>query len=270
MGYIPDDWYEKQGYESTMKEAEARTSATNVQRDAMAMQLQDQETNLVKEQLSLSNEIETIEHLLRGEVLKRVNGVQDWVKPEDSSMIILTEHGVHLIMNTILFYLNKNTLLSNYTEEIIAQKMEDFATALADVIFMEYEKVFNYPTFEQCKKELNERLERKKELRKFALELVGKEINEEEIKKEFIKEIEGNIEREISKIKEQIIKNKLKRFELLIRVVQDCVHSTYLRALNGQERRTLRQHITVTENVGSAMPIHTGRSSKGVMGMFRK
>ena len=270
MGYIPDKWYEEQGYNAMMKEAQAKTSATGVQQDAMAIEIASQTQNLVKEQLSLSDELETIEHLLRGEILKKVDGVQDWVAPTDPSMVILTEHGVHLIMNTIMFYMNKNTLLSNYTEEIIAQKMEDFSTALADVIFMEYEKVFNYPTFEACKKELNERLERKKELRKFALELVGKEINEKEIKQEFIAEIEGNIEREISKIKEQIIKNKLKRFEILIRVVQDAVHSTYLRAWNGQERRTLRQHITVTESVGTPMPTQTGRSRKGVMGMFRK
>jgi len=88
---------------------------------------------------------------------------------------------------------------------------------------------------------------------------MGKEVDEEKIKKEFIEEIEENIEKEITKIKEQIIKNKLKRFEIIIREVQDTVHSTYLRAWNGQERRTLRQHTHISEVVGMKPPVVKGQ-----------
>jgi len=128
--------------------------------------------------------------------------------------------------------------------------MEDFGTDLADTIFMEYEKVFQYPSFEDCKKVLMERLERKQETRKFALELLGQEYDEKKVKKELLDVLEGNIDKEITKIKEQIIKNKLKRFLILLRTVQDAVHSTYLRAWKGQERTTLRQHIHISESRG--------------------
>jgi len=74
--------------------------------------------------------------------------------------------------------------------------MEDFGISLADTIFMEYEKVFLYPSFEECKKVFEERIERKVQLRKFAYELMGKEnINEEAIKEAFIHEIEDRIEK---------------------------------------------------------------------------
>jgi len=96
-----------------------------------------------------------------------------------------------------------------------------------------------------------ERIERKAELRQFAHELLGKKVDKETIKSEFIEEIEDKIESEITKIREQIIKNKLKRFEIIIREVQDAVHSTYLRAWNGAERRTLRQHIHISEVIGA-------------------
>ena len=54
-------------------------------------------------------------------------------------------------------------------------------------------------------------------------------------------------------VKEQIIKDKLKRFMILLRTVQDAVHSTYLRAWKGQERTTLRQHIHISESRGGSI-----------------
>ncbi len=251
--------------------AKGQAANTNVQQDYAAMQLAEQGTNLVKEQLGFSEELETIQYLLKG-YTKEINikeQVYEWKKPEDNDLIVLTDYGVHLIMNTIQFYMNKNTLLSNYTEELINKKMFDFSMALVDVIFMTYEKVFKYPTFEECVTVLKTRLDRKKELRKFSLELVGKQVDEEKIEKEFIEEIEGNIEKEITKIKEQMIKEKLKRFEILTREVQDAVHSTYLRAWNGQERKTLRQHIHVSENVGMKSP-EVKRPSKNSFNFFKR
>ena len=118
---------------------------------------------------------------------------------------------------------------------------------------MEYEKVFQYPSFDECKMVLQKRIERRKDLKKFTNEILGKEIIPDEvITKELYKEIENKIDKEIEKIKEQLIKNKLKRFLILIRTVQDAVHSTYLRAYQGQERRSLRQHMHITETIGTS------------------
>lgn len=214
------------------------------------MQIEQQEKSMLKDQLDLSEEIERIEHLLKGEVLKEVDGVTKWIAPTDPEMVILTDYGIHLILNTITWYINKNTLLSNYNEELINSKMEDFATALTDVIFMEYEKIFKYPTVEECRNVLLTKLQNKKELRAFSLNLLGKEVIEEEIELSILNQFEGRVEKELVKIREQLVKNKLKRFEIIIREIQDAVHSTYLRALNGQERRTLREHIHISENKG--------------------
>ena len=217
--------------------------------------LQEQEKGMLKEQLDLTEELERIEHLLRGHVLKDTGkGVRDWVEPKDKELIVLTEYGIHLVLNTINWYLNKNTLLSNYSEEVINQKMEDFASDLNDTMFMEYEKVFQYPAFEECKKVLLERINKRKDLRKFALEMMGQIPDEKKIKKELLQEVENKIEKEIQKIKEQIIKGKLKRFLILIRTIQDTVHSAYNRAYRGEERRTLREHISLSEIKGTSMP----------------
>lgn len=240
-------FYQQQEQVSRLNEANINTQQYNQTHQSLA--LQEQEKSMIKEQLDLTEELEMIENLLRGNILTKDEiGNPVWKRPDDSEMIILSEYGIQLIMNTITFYINKNTLLSNYDEETIAIKMEDFTIDLTDTIFMEYEKVFHYPSFEDCVNKLKERIDKKVELRKFAYELIGKNVNEEEIKEQILKEFEGRIEKEIEKIREQSIKNKLKRYSILIREIQDAIHSTYLRALWGQERRTIRQHIHVTES----------------------
>ena len=223
----------------------------NIQQESV---MDDNLKGTISEQLDLDDQLEKIGYLLKGYVqeIDEARG-KVWVAPEDNEMKILSEYGVHLIKNVIQFYLNKNTLLSNYDEATIDAKMEDFSNSLNDDIFMEYDKVFLYPSFEDCKKVLDERIKRKKEMKIYALEILGKKVDElekEEIEKEILKSIEHTIERELETIREQLMKNKLKRFELLVRCIQDTVHSTYLRAWKGQERTTLRQHIHISENRG--------------------
>ena len=240
---------------------EARLSADQTKTHQIQDSLYNpQEKSMISEQLDLGSELDRIDYLLRGFTLKRnkETGESYWDEPDDPDMVILSEYGIHLIRNTIAWYMNKNTLLSNYDEATINKKMFDFANDLNDTIFMEYEKVFQYPTLEQCKTVLNERLRQKRELKIYALEVIRRENlddkEKEKIEQEILKQVEPIIEKELTKIKEQIIKSKLKRFLLLVREVQDAVHSTYLRAWKGQERTTLRQHIHISETKGGLMP----------------
>ena len=153
---------------------------------------QDQrEKSMIQDQLDLAPELERIEHLLRGHVIRKdAEGNEEWQEPEDPDFKILNEYGVHQIMNVISFYINKDTLLSNYDEDTILQKMEDFATDLADLIFMKYREM-------------------------------GMDTSE-----------------------------KRKSFAILVRQIQDIIHSTYLRALGGKERESLRRHMHVSETQG--------------------
>ena len=44
-----------------------------------------------------------------------------------------------MLMKIISFYLNRNTILSNYNEEMINWKIKDLGDEIADLIFMEYD-----------------------------------------------------------------------------------------------------------------------------------
>ena len=230
-------------------------------RQQQEMYLEKEDRSMVKEQLDLSDLITRVDYLLKGYTLSPdETGNLVWTKPITDEMVVFSDYGIQMIMNTICFYLNQNTLLSNYKEEEIRRKMLNFTIELIDAIFMNYEKVFKYPSIDECISSLKERINKKAQITAYAYEIKGQTVNIDKIKKEKIAEIEDRIESEIEKIRQNIIKEKLKRFPLLVRVIQDAVHSTYQRAWNGQERGTLRQHTHISESRGNPMPMNYPQS----------
>ena len=105
--------------------------------------------NLIEWQLDLSKELELISHQLRGHVIKRDNdGNEYWAVPTieengieviDHERILLNEKGAQELEKIIRNYLNRNTLLSNYDEKTIKQRLEQFANRLRRFIFLNYE-----------------------------------------------------------------------------------------------------------------------------------
>lgn len=114
--------------------------------DSMSAQaygnLQGQENNLIVWQLELDNILERIEHLLRGNVITQdEDGGYSYKAPKDESLIVLNDYGVGLIMNFISFYLNRNTILSNYKQERIFEILYDLGYELSDLVYINYEKM---------------------------------------------------------------------------------------------------------------------------------
>jgi hypothetical protein len=257
-----------EAYEKQIREAQLNTESARVGQAQQDLMMQEQGQGMISEQLDLSELLDSIHNLLKGYILTRVDGKSQWIKPENNDLIILSDYGINFVMDFIQWYLNKNTLLSNYSEEQINAKMEDLSMTLIDTIFMESDKMFLYPTLEDCKAEIEERIERRKETKKFALSIMGKEQNDAEIEREVLKDMEFRIEKEMEVIKQQKIKNKLKRFGAITRVIQDAIHSTYQRAWKGQERSTLRQHTHISETKGG---FHMPQQSSNInpFGIFK-
>lgn len=257
--------------ETKARNSETQRDLSNINQSQQAMWLEEAEKGMVQEQLSLEDEKEEIAFLLRGYTqVKDEYGNKKWVAPTDTRMILFTEYGIQLILNAISFYINKNTLLSNYDGPTILGKMEDFADSLNDTLFILYDQVFAKPTLEDCKKVLNESIADKVKSKKYSYELTGRKDTEEEIRKAVIKEIEPHLEKEIGKIREQLMKDKLKRYDLCMRCVQDAVHSTYNRAFNGGERRSIRQHMHISEINSTTPRMQMGKQQGGVAGWFRR
>jgi hypothetical protein len=261
-------------YETMIREANLNAQQVAVGQQQQHIAGENKERGMLEEQLDVNEILDNIHNLLRGYVLKNDPETNRtvWEPPKNEDMIILTDYGVNYIMGAVQWYLNKNTLLSNYDEETIWVKMEDFGITIADNLFMEYDKMFKHPTVQEVKDELSARVKAKVDLKKFTLELLGSKVSEAEekgIKDKILKELEPRIEKELTVIKEQKMKNKLKRFESIVRFVQDTVHSAYLRAWRGQERTSIRQHIHVAETKGGLTPMGNSNSFNP-LSMFKK
>lgn len=256
-----------EGYARALEQSQLNTNAVKISQQQQDMYVENVERSLAAEQLDLSEIIGNMENLLRGFELKDGK----WIKPTNNDMIVLSEYGVSYFMWMLNAYLTKNTLLSNYSEEQIYIKMQDFSTVVADDVFMEYDKMFLYPTLDDCKDEIKKRIKAKVDIKMFANELIGKNVLESEIEQVLIHEMEDRIERELETIRQQKVKNKLKRFESLLRIVQDTVHSAYMRAWKGQERITIRQHHHISENKGQVnVPGSSSAGSFNPLNMFRR
>lgn len=114
-----------------------------------------QESNLVAIQLDTSEMKEQIEHFLKGDVIKTdKQGNEFWEKQKDEKMILFNAYGVNAIMIIIGQYIDKNTMLSKYTEERINEIMGDLGDAISIFIFCNYEKMGMTTDFKKSRFEL--------------------------------------------------------------------------------------------------------------------
>jgi len=123
--------------------------ADNQDKDARLQQLSGQpsyfggpdDDNLIKWQLDFKEDLDRIYHLLKGHQIKedKETGNVLYVEPSDKNVIPFNNFGVQIIMNIMSFYLNRNTILSNYDDKMIEWKVYDFGLELADLIFNRYE-----------------------------------------------------------------------------------------------------------------------------------
>lgn len=221
--------------------------------------LQEQDRGIAEEQLDVDTILTKIYRLLRQDQLQideDTNRVT-WKKLDNQEQRTLSDKGVRKIMEVVNFYINKNNLLSNYTEDQINQIMLRFVTELNDLILLQYEIIFRQATFEECKQILLERIENKTKQRVFALEILGKIPSDKEkdnIRNELLGEVEVKLEKEIKKIQEEQRKQKLREYGMIMAQLESMVLATYNRALRGEERGSLRRHTQISEILGKPSP----------------
>jgi len=214
--------------------------------------LQEQEKNLAETQLDVNEILSEAYHLLKQDVLvEQDDGLIRWKPLPDAKQRALTDWGVDRIMQLLKAYINKNTLLSNFDDVTINRRMLKFMLALNGMMLMKYEHLFRKPTFEECKQILKNRLEEKKQVKMFSMEMAGLKPDEETIKKDILLELEDRIESELEKIRHEQRKEKLREYEVLITQLEAMVEATHNRAWKGEERGSIRRHTNISEIIGA-------------------
>lgn len=231
--------------------------------------MEEKEKGLAEAQLDVEIIKSDIYHLLKQDVKEPQKGKFVWVDSKDPKARTLSDWGVDRIMQIIHFYINKNTLLSNFSEEQINRLMLKFIKELNDLILLKYQVLFRNPTFEECKEILMEKLEDKKKMRMFSLEVFGKDTNEKEITKELLEEMEKTIEKEMEKTKRDTRKEKIRDYGLIIVQLEIIVYATLNRAYRGEERGSIRRHMNVSELIG-AKPTPSQQDKGGVFAWGRR
>lgn len=154
--------------------------------------------DIIRWQLELNDILERAEHILRGDVPSFKEGNIVWDKPPHPEKNPLNETGVQEIMKILAMYVNRNTILSDYSNDEINIKVYDFGRAVNNLIFMRYDE--------------------------FGMD-------DEE---------------------------KKKNYEIIVRELVDIVHSAYKRALDGAEKRSLREMITVSQATSTSSQLPSG------------
>jgi hypothetical protein len=250
----------EQGTQSGMQQAYSQINSSQPDARSMASNTivagNQVAQNLVQWQLELDTILERVEHMLRGDKPKFVNGSLIFMPPESTSERIFTDFGVAEIMRTLSMYLNRNTILSNYDEPTINWKVYDFGNEIADLIFLKYEILFAFPSMDECFKKV---FKCRDNLVEFESGKWGVEVENEDGTSSWqtlSPEQLFLVEREFRNQKLE----KRKLYPMIVRELTDTIHSAYLRALNGGERLSLREarQVSQTESIAGGMTINAG------------
>jgi len=260
---IPNEVFEQ----SLVNKSTQESSLLANQNRALNYQMEEAEQTLAEAQLDCEETLTNINHLLKQDIYKFDEKKQqmDWFPIEDSKKRVLTEEGVDKIMQIMRSYINKETLLSNFSEEQIDRRMLEFSLGLSALFFMKYEIYFRYPTLKECYEILKKRIEDKLEKKEKSCELIGIKFDEKKEKEKLLEELKGREEYEITKIKSETRKLNLREFEMMFIQLKSLVEATHNRAWKGEERGSLRRHMNINEIIGGKPQ---GRKEKRRWGIF--
>jgi len=184
-----------QGSYGEVQQTKSRDPRQNSQMSSFATR---QDDNIIRWQLELNDILERAEHILRGDVPKFIDGQVVWQNNPAPEKNTLNEVGVQECMKILAMYVNRNTILSDYTNEEINFKVFDFSRAVNNLVFM--------------------------------------------------RDYEYGLDTE----------EKRKNYEMLVTELKDIVHSAYKRALDGAEKRSLREMITVSQQTSTSSQLGGG------------
>ena len=97
--------------------------------------------DIARWQLELNDILEKAEHVLRGDIVVFENGQLIWKDNPTPERNTLNKNGVQLCMKLLSMYVNRNTILADYTEDEIRYKVLDFGKRLNDLIFLKYDEM---------------------------------------------------------------------------------------------------------------------------------
>lgn len=215
-----------QNMQNQQMQEETRRMTAEKKHGEMASYMETYEKSLAELQLDLDKTLERMKHILSSHQVKLIGNREEWVEPDDDRLKILTEFGVQLVMRHLYNYLNPNMLLSFYpTPEVIDARVKKIVQELAEEMYQQYENVFFAPDPEEI-------------YEKWYVFKSDDESNEHFYFRCLIWTKGERMKRFSS-------------FYSIIESIDNQIHATYMRALQGKERATFREHVHVTQSLNN-------------------
>ena len=207
-----------------------------------------EDDELAKLQLDCNQHINRIYHeLSRHKFIKLPNGGDDWVEPDDDRLKILSKEGIDFLMNELRIHVSPLTLLSNYDPVMVEKMTCHFGRRIRRLMFNQAEFFFYYPKPE----ELFER----------TIKII------QQYPDQFPEFLKDNGDDTYTLLQEELwekciewsydeLRNKFQHHEVIVFSVMELFYSTYRRAVNGEERKRLRekQIFTTSQTIAPQQP----------------
>lgn len=126
---------EIQGVYDTSRPNDPRANASHSQFGARVSD------DIARWQLELNDILEKAEHMLKGDIVAFEDGQIIWKDNPNPDQNTLNKNGVQICMKFLSLYVNRNTILSDYTDEEIRYKVLDFGKRFNDLLFLKYDEM---------------------------------------------------------------------------------------------------------------------------------
>jgi len=116
---------------------------TNMQLSRAMSSFSDEkkDANFLHLQISTEKMLEKLEHFYRGDVMVEKDGNLRWQAQKNKDLVTFNEYGVTSIMEIVTKYIDRNTILSNYSEERIYEIMADLGDEVTLFVLCNYVKL---------------------------------------------------------------------------------------------------------------------------------
>lgn len=137
-----DDNSEKELQELLKRSEKAKIDSANMTSAMSSIGQGSKDSNFLHLQISTEKMLEKLEHFYRGDVLKDLGqGQVKWIAQKNKDLVTFNEYGVTSLMEVVTKYIDRNTILSNYSEQRIYEIMGDLGEDLVLFILCNYRKI---------------------------------------------------------------------------------------------------------------------------------
>jgi hypothetical protein len=128
-------------YQAEIQLAQSQAQQSQSNPYAPAMFGNQQKQNLIELELDFKPELESIERLLRCDIIvKDKEGNEVWAENPDKSKVFFNELGVNDFLRNLVVIVNKNKVLANYNMEEINSRVQQIKHEIRVLIYNNYEQ----------------------------------------------------------------------------------------------------------------------------------